>query len=48
MPPIGQIFNFNYGGDFQNRGTEHMPVLIYIADASKIDENEDSELQSVA
>ena len=48
MLPIGQILNFNYRRDFQNRGTEHMPVLIYIVDTAKIDENEDSELQSVA
>ena len=44
MHPIGQILNFDNQREFQNRGTEHMLVPIYIVDAPKIDENVDSEV----
>ena len=42
--PIGQILNFNYRREFQNRGTEHVHAPIHILDVPKIDENEDSEV----
>ena len=44
MQPIGQILNFNYCRELQNRGTEHMHAPIHKVDAPKIDENEDSEV----
>ena len=39
-----QILNFDDQREFQNRGTEHTHSPIHIVDASKIDENEDSEV----
>ena len=44
MHPIVQIWNFDNQREFQNRGTEHTHSPIHIVDASKIDENEDSEV----
>ena len=44
MHPIGQILKFYHQREFQDRGTEDMHAPIYIADASKIDENEGSEV----
>ena len=44
MHPTGQIWNFDERRKFQNTGTEHMHAPIHIADAPKIDENEDSEV----
>ena len=41
---MGQILNFNYRREFQNRGTEHVHAPIHILDVPKIDENEDSEV----
>ena len=43
MHPIGQILNFENQQEFQKRGSEHMHVPIYRADAPKIDENDDNE-----
>ena len=40
----GQILNFDDRREFQNRETEHMHAPIHIADAPKIDENEDNEV----
>ena len=40
--PIGQILNFDYQREFQNRETEHMHVPIHVAGAPKIDENKGS------
>ena len=42
MHTIGQILNFDDRREFQNRGTEHKHAPVHIADAPKIDENEDS------
>ena len=42
MHPIGQILNFGDRREFQNRGNEHMHVLIHIVDAPKIDGNKGS------
>ena len=44
MHPIGQILNFDDRKELQNRGTEHMHAPIYVVDAPKGDENEDSEV----
>ena len=47
MHPTGQILNFYDQREFQTRGTEHMHAPIPIADAPKVDENEDSEVVEV-
>ena len=44
MHPAGQILNFDDKREFQNRVTEALYALIHIADAPKIDENEESEV----
>ena len=44
MHPIGQIFNTDDWREYKNVRIEHMLAPIYIADTSKIDENEDSEI----
>ena len=45
--PIGQVLYFDDRTEFQNRGTERMHVPSHIADALKIDKNEDSEVVEV-
>ena len=42
--PIGQILNYDSKGAFQLRGTEHPHCSIHIMGASRIDENDDSEV----
>ena len=44
MHPFGQTLNFDDQRKFQNRRNKHMHVPIHVVDASKIDENEDSEV----
>ena len=41
---IGQILNYDSKGEFQLRGTEHPHCSIHIMVASRIDENDDSEV----
>ena len=44
MYPTGQILNLDDRREFQNRETEHMHAPIHVADAPKIDENNNSEV----
>ena len=42
MYQIGQISNYDERRGFQNRGTEHMHVLIYVGDALRLDEDDET------
>ena len=44
MYPISETWSFNNWREFQNRGTECIHAPIYVVDAPKSDETEDSEV----